>query len=83
MDRTGRTTHHREILGIDKNGLAMNLTVAGDHAICRKLLFIHTQAVAAMIGKKPQFNECVRIQQFLNPLTGCQLPFFMLGFDFD
>ncbi len=78
VHRTDGSSHYGKVLGIQEQGSAIDLPIAGYHPISGQFLFVHSQPGATMLCKEPQFSECPGIQESIDSLPRSQFPFSVL-----
>src|SRR5690606_24937157 len=76
-----RTAEHREILAEDEDRSAIDGTVAGHHAVARRLLLGHAEISAVMLHEHVPLLEGAGIEQQFQPFTRRQLALGMLRLD--
>ena len=64
-----RPSVHGEVVGIDKHHAPVNLSVAAYHAVARYLLFVHSEAGAAVVHKLVHLAKRALVEQHVDALT--------------
>ena len=68
-----RARHHREVVGGDRDQPAVDLAVAGDHAVGRRLLALHRPLGEVRPAVDPELDERALVDQQGEPLARGQL----------
>ena len=74
-----RAAEHREILGEDIDGAAVDGAPSGHDAVAGDLGRVHAEIVAAMLDEHVELLEGIVVEQELDPLARRQLALGVLG----
>src|SRR5690606_8470373 len=72
---------HREILGEEEDGAAVDGAPAGDDAVAGYLLRLHAEVGRAVLDEHVEFLEGAFIEEDVDALAGGELAAAMLGID--
>ena len=81
MRLSERAPHDREILRIEVDLPAADLSRADDHPVAVKLLLVHPELGRLVGDEHLDLHEAPRIHQRIDPLPGAQLAAFVLLVD--
>src|SRR5690606_9655986 len=79
--RAQAASEHREVLGVDEDGAAVDGAVAGDDGVPEGALVLDSEALGLVADEKVEFVERPLVEQRVQSLARGQLPQLMLAID--